>query len=66
MLDDFLAAQMLKLLHAPICIYNREGEVLKAYDETEGRKIIQKEDFGRIGQELPVPYIHLVDKGIAY
>lgn len=66
MLDDFLAAQMLKLLHAPICIYNREGEVLKAYDETEGRKIIQKEDFGRIGQELPVPYIHLDENGIAY
>ncbi|RKI41789.1 AraC family transcriptional regulator [bacterium D16-51] len=66
MLDSFLAAQMLKLLHAPICIYSREGEVLKAYDETEGRKIIQKEDFEGIGEELTAPYIHVDENGISF
>ena len=57
---------LLKLLHAPICIYNRKGEILKALDETEDRKIIRQEDFEGIGEELLFPYIHVDENGIAY
>lgn len=66
MLDLFVVVQMLKLLHAPICIYNRKGEILKALDETEDRKIIRQEDFEGIGEELLFPYIHVDENGIAY
>lgn len=66
MLDLFIMAQMLKLLHAPICIYSRKGEILRAFDETEGRKIICPEDFEGIEQELTFPYIHVDENGIAY
>ena len=66
MLDLFIVAQMLKLLHAPICIYNRKGEVIRALDETEGRKIIRPEDFEEIGPEQSFPYIHVDENGIAY
>ncbi len=66
MLDLFVVMQMMKLLHAPICIYNRKGEILKALDETEGRKIIGQEDLEGIGQELLYPYIHVDENGIAY
>ena len=66
MLDLFVVVQMLKLLHAPICIYNRKGEILKALDEREDRKIIRQEDFEGIGEELLFPYIHVDENGIAY
>lgn len=66
MLDLFIVAQMLKLLHAPICIYNRKGEVIRALDETEGRKIIRPEDFEEIEPEQSFPYIHVDENGIAY
>jgi len=66
MLDLFIVTQMLKLLRAPICIYNRKGDILKALDETEDRKIIGPEDFEGIGQEMLFPYIHVDENGIAY
>lgn len=48
MLDLFSMTQMIRLLHAPICIYNNKGEVLQALEDIEGRKVIESGDFEQI------------------
>lgn len=48
MLDLFSMTQMIRLLHAPICIYNDEGKVLQALEDIEGRKLIEPQDFEQV------------------
>ncbi len=35
---------MIKVLHAPICIYSAEGDVIQCLEENNGKKLIEKED----------------------
>ncbi len=48
MIDTFVMKQLMKLLHAPICIYDQAGNVVQEFEELEGKKIIEKSDFGQI------------------
>lgn len=48
MIDIFVIKQLIKLLHAPICIYDQTGEVIQELEELEGKKIIEKADFEQI------------------
>ncbi len=53
MLDLFLVRQMLPLLHAPICIYNGRGQLLKALEDIDYKMIIGPEDFQKIEWKYP-------------
>ena len=45
MIDTFVMKQLMKLLHAPICIYDQAGNVVQEFEKLEGKKIIEKSDF---------------------
>lgn len=66
--DIFIMKQMLPLLHAPICIYNENGEVLHALENIDGQKLPTPEDFMQIEWKniSSFPYIHVEKNGVAY
>lgn len=53
MLDLFLVKQMLPLLHAPICIYNSRGQLLKALEDVDYKMLIGPGDFQKIDWKYP-------------
>ena len=64
--DVYLIKQLLSLLHAPICLYSEKGELLQAFDDVEGQKLIEPEDFQRIKRKFTLPYIHVEENGVAF
>lgn len=65
MFDIFSLTQMIKLLHAPICIYSREGEVLQALEEIDEEVVIEKKKFTK-EVSLDFPYVRVDSEGLAY
>ena len=66
MIDKFILAQMLPLLHATICIYDGNGKVLQAFEDISEKKLIEPEDFQKIKWKPSIPYIHVEENGIAF
>lgn len=65
MLNLFLMTQLIKLLHAPICLYDKDGQVLQSLEDVEGRKLIEQEDFKK-EITLNFPYIHVAKNGVTF
>ncbi|MCD7826548.1 MAG: AraC family transcriptional regulator [Clostridiaceae bacterium] len=65
MLDLFSLTQLIKLLHAPICIYHENGELFQALEDVEGKILIEQDAFK---QEIPkdYPYVQVEKDGAAY
>lgn len=55
MLDLFIVTQMLPLLHAPICIYSEEGELLQSLEDVGERSLIEPEEIQRAAWRYPAP-----------
>lgn len=66
MVDKFILAQMLPLLHAAVCIYDEDGKVLHAFEDVTEKKLIEPEDFQKIEWKPSLPYIHVEENGIAF
>ena len=65
MMNIFIATQMIKVLHAPICIYSAEGDVIQCLEENNGKKLIEKEDFS-IEISKTIPCIYVKENGVAF
>lgn len=65
MLNLFLTTQFIKILHAPICLYNKEGRMLQALEDVEGKKLIEQEEFKK-EITLDFPYIQVARNGVAF
>ena len=65
MMNIFIATQMIKVLHAPICIYSAEGDVIQCLEENNGKKLIDKEDFS-MEISKTIPCIHVKENGVAF
>lgn len=63
MLDLFLVKQMLPLLHAPICIYSKRGQLLQALEEVDYKMLIGPEDFQKIDWKYPASCRYLGMEG---
>ena len=56
---------MIKVLHAPICIYSAEGDIIQCLEENNGKKLIEKEDFS-IEISKTIPCIYVKENGVAF
>lgn len=65
MLNLFLTTQFIKILHAPICLYDKEGRMLQALEDVEGKKLIEQEEFKK-EITLDFPYIQVARNGVAF
>lgn len=65
MIDTFSVTQFIKLLHAPICIYSADGELVQALEDIEGKRIIEKEDF-KVEPAKDFPYVNVAENGVAF
>lgn len=64
-MNIFLATQMIKLLHAPVCIYSAEGELIQCLEDKTGKKLIEPEEFqNEISKNIPC--IHVKENGVAF
>lgn len=66
MIDRFILAQMMPLLHATICVYDGDGKVLHAFEDITDKKLIEPEDFQKIEWKPGLPYIHVEENGVAF
>lgn len=65
MKDLFSITQMIKVLHAPICIYSKEGEVVNPLEDITEKHIIEKKEFtDQVNKKFP--YIHVEKDGTTY
>ncbi|MDD7403460.1 MAG: AraC family transcriptional regulator [Butyribacter sp.] len=65
MQNIFLVTQFIKMLHAPICLYDSEGNFVRTFEEIGEQKLITKEDVSR---KIPkdFPYICVKQDGTAF
>ncbi len=65
MLDLFSMTQLLKILHAPICIYRPDGGLFQALEDVEGKTLIEREVFEKeISKDFP--YVRVAENGEAF
>ena len=53
MLDIFSLTQMIQLIHAPICLYDHQGNLVQMLEDADKNKLITKDCFDNLQQDYP-------------